>query len=263
MWWKSRKGAADDLPQPKAQWGSKPPIDADKMVRLHEETLTKADFSGRKLMSFSARACRFEDCSFDRMTVETIDFGGGRERSIYIRCSFDGCRFDLVFGGRARFEDCNFTNISVKTIQTRNAELVRCKFSGRIGTGQFYGSDPDRPPGVSTNEFVDNDFSECDLRDVEFRNGIDLTRQKLPRGPDYLYVDNGARATQALRAELTPWPEATRKHEATLLLKHFESNLATGQRQLFFAAASIYKHFDRQLVQDVFAIVSRADGQSA
>ena len=57
------------------------------------------------------------------------------------------------------------------------------------------------------NGFIGNDLSSADLVDVDFRGGIDLTKQILPSGPDYIYIaDTGmaARIAGELAAELDP-----------------------------------------------------------
>ena len=38
-------------------------------------------------------------------------------------------------------------------------------------------------------EFAGNDFRDANLVDVGFRLGVDLTKQKLPTGDQYFYID--------------------------------------------------------------------------
>ena len=50
----------------------------------------------------------------------------------------------------------------------------------------------------SRNEIEDNDFSRAKLIDVAFRTGVDLTKQRLPSGPECTYLDVAASALRAV-----------------------------------------------------------------
>lgn len=83
------------------------------------------------------------------------------------------------------------------------------------------------------NEFHGNDFTDAELIGVDFRSGIDLTRQRLPTGQDYLYLP-AAEATVAQAVDRLAQHSAD---EASERAQRFLSNvlgrsLAEGQRQL-------------------------------
>lgn len=87
-------------------------------------------------------------------------------------------------------------------------ELIDCTFSGQLRKAIFNGTvhEDDRlNAGQERNKFHGNDFSAMRLIAVDFRTGIDLTRQKLPSGPDYVYVPNAAEAVRQARAAVLGW----------------------------------------------------------
>lgn len=78
-----------------------------------------------------------------------------------------------------------------------------------------------------------HDFTDADLIDVGFRNGIDLTRQRLPTGDDYLYLP-AAEATLAQAAAGLAQGSADKVSEDAqrFLRDVLGRSLAEGQRQL-------------------------------
>lgn len=85
---------------------------------------------------------------------------------------------------------------------------MTCTFSGRLRKAVFNGTVPHDTRamlGREHNEFGGNDFAAMDLLDVAFRTGIDLSKQRLPSGPEYLYLPAAADAIQRARAEVLGW----------------------------------------------------------
>ena len=169
--------------------------------------MTGADFSGKGLESFCAIGSRFEGCSFSRVKIGSAVWGGGRKRSTYLDCSFDGAKFRSIVPGNARFENCKFRDVRIYEFLAHDVELVNCVYSGRIDRG-FLNRTRHRQ-GRSffsrrRNQIVNNDFSGCDLVDFTFRGGVDVTLQKLPSGPKDLYLADASsaleRATRRVQA---------------------------------------------------------------
>jgi hypothetical protein len=82
-----------------------------------------------------------------------------------------------------------------------------------------------RVVGRVHHEFVDNDFTDCDLVDVGFRLGRDLTRQRLrpglntstwpkPKQPSIAYAGR-SRGGPAARHEAAPKPSCARSREGS------------------------------------------------
>jgi hypothetical protein len=123
------------------------------------------------------------------------------------------------WSGRARFDRCSFRNVDIREGYLFHVELVDCTFTGRLRKIIFSGTVPrqDRQFGLFGrwhNEFRGNDFSSAELIEVDFRNGIDLSKQRLPSGPDYLYLANAADALRQAQAEVRKWPDLNMRNGA-------------------------------------------------
>jgi hypothetical protein len=232
-------------------------IDESRRVVLDRERLHGVDYSGRKLVQFSAAGSRLEACRFDRTKIDDGSFGSGREMSEYFECSFDGARIRFGPGGYARFVRCSFGDVDLRDWFCFAVELIDCTFSGRLCKAFFNGTVPEEKrtsAGRERNEFSGNDFSAMTLIDVGFRRGIDLTRQKLPSGPDYVYVPEGARAVQQARASVIRWDDSRPRQAAMTLVELLEEEIAAGQRQLFLRPAD-YAKLGSDAVDAVMALL--------
>jgi uncharacterized protein YjbI with pentapeptide repeats len=157
-------------------------IPRDQLVILSKRVLEGESFSDRHLLGFSSEGCHFRRCSFERMKIESASFGAGTKESVYEDCQFDGSEIHGL-PGIARFYRCSFRNIRLDGFFSLAASFIECVFSGEIRGSVFYGSLPasNMPYGKRQNEFFGNDFSETLLVDVDFRDGIDLSKQHMPK----------------------------------------------------------------------------------
>lgn len=161
-----------------------------------------ADFSGRRLDQFAAIGCSFECCRFEGMSIGSASFGAGEAVTEYTECSFDGSKLFMGPGGYARFLRCSFRDVEVRNWFCFAVEVVDCVFTGRMQKSFFNGTVPPEDRRVvrrRRNEFFGNDFSSCNLVDVAFRTGIDLSSQRLPEEPDYLYLPEARSVVAHLR----------------------------------------------------------------
>lgn len=206
---------------------------AGEELVVDRQELTGADFSGRRLRRATVVGSRLRSCLFQKVRIENAALGSGPEPSEYLDCVFDGARISHAFG-RARFVRCSFQDVILRDWNSTAFELVDCTFSGRLRNSVFYGH-PDNlyvPSGDPTrNEFHGNDFSAADLVQVEFRWGIDLSRQRLPDGPDYVYLPDLPAALARARGEVEGWPDDDRRRRARILLSTFEREVGLGQTQ--------------------------------
>jgi hypothetical protein len=210
-------------------------INEDEHLVLSGERLSGASFAGRRLEQLSAEGCRFEDCRFDSAVIESASFGAGRRVSEYVGCNFDGARLRMGPGGYARFVGCTFDETTIEHWFCFTVELVDCTFSGRLTKVVFNGAVPDDKRAVAgrlTNQFEGNDFSEAKLVDVSFRTGIDLSRQRLPAGSEYVYLDDAPVQVKRARIAYNAWDDAEAKKRARGVLAVMEEDVAAGQRQL-------------------------------
>ncbi len=232
--------------------------DEDHVV-LHKQRLVGADFSERQLAQFAAEGCRFERCSFDRTVVKSASFGAGRSASEYVKCTFDGAKLQMGPGGYARFVDCSFEDVIIEHWFCFAVEVVNCTFSGRLKKVVFNGSVPQDKQEVArrhVNQFEGNDFSRARLLDVSFRTGIDLTKQKLPTGNEYILLEDAQVAVRRARVAFNTWGDVDAKKRARGVLTVMEDDVAAGQTQLLIRVDD----YPRQARSAIKALLDTARG---
>jgi len=158
------------------------------------------------------------------------------DQSSYVDCCFDGAEIFASNPGNARFQRCTFRNAKIQVFRGLDVEFIDCLFSGVIKKGFFNGTphrDTVAPPiSRAQNEFRGNDFSGAKLLDVGFRTGIDLRLQRLPKGDDYIYVEEGKKFVQNL-----PSLELTEKYGNLFgaIEKILRDKVTQGQQQIFLS----------------------------
>jgi hypothetical protein len=178
-------------------------------------TAERVDFSGQSFWSFTTEDCRFVDCDFSQVEVEWLPFANGG--SLFRDCRFDGARIGDF--GDVRLERCQFVDADLEGWFTWTADLVDCRFAGRLSGVVFNGRDAE---GSRTNEFVRNDFREADLDDVDFRD-IDLDPQLLPQGDEYIRLRDLQDRVKAVRKTVKTWPQDAARADAEQMLSLVES----------------------------------------
>ncbi len=222
-------------------------IPEDQIVRIDHATLQGMDYSNRKLVKFSAIGCRLENCKFDHVEINDASFGAGGEQSEYVDCSFDNARMTIPVGGYARFAGCSFRDVDIGSWICFAVEVIDCAFSGKLRGAIFNGTVPlenRKFANSEKNEFRGNDFSAVKFMDVTFRTGIDLTQQRLPSGPGYIYVPDPvavlARSRQYVAGN--PGLELEVRHAAARTLERMQQTVDKGQKQLFISLDTYYAH---------------------
>jgi hypothetical protein len=89
--------------------------------------------------------------------------------------------------------------------------------------------------------------------DVAFRTGIDLSLQRLPTGPEYLYLPDAAVAIGHAHAAINEWYDASLRERGLSLLNTLAIDVEGGQRQELFRANDYYGIDPREVVDGVFA----------
>ena len=125
---------------------------------------------------------RIVESEIANLTVRGVsgkfNFGDGFKKSRFERCKIlDGRISDLSLG-LADFVDCEFVNCDIANIDSREANLLNCRFSGRIRKGIMFPRHGDAAEAHGPAIVDGNDFSECAIEESIFRGGIDLHRQK-------------------------------------------------------------------------------------
>jgi hypothetical protein len=249
---------------------------------IEDQQVEDVDYSDQRVDYLAVTAPRLRRCRFERLRLVEATLSGGGVVSEYVDCSFDGSRFAIVFPGSARFTRCTFRQVTINEWFGDQAELIDCVFTGKIKKTVFWGrpnssrklietqrtlrEQQGLPPMTAeqeavllreANEFRGNDFSGATLHDVAFRGGIDLSAQRLPTGPDYLYLPDAASAIAHAVEAVTGWPDDDRKKLGLRLLDIFTSELKGGQQQLLLDRTTFRRHKD--VIDDVFAALRPQD----
>lgn len=226
-------------------WPDETRITADlRDVRFEPETLNvelegitaeRVDFSGLRFDVFQTERCTFIDCDFSGVHVEWLPFGDGG--SVFRRCSFRGASIGDF--GDVRLERCDFTNADLQGWFTWDADLVECRFGGRLSGVVFNGGDVE---GTHENEFVGNDFREADLDDVAFRLGVDLDAQLLPEGHEYVRIRDVPSHVKEARREVRHWPD----QDAALQMLDVFERVYEGEPDVFTKRAFLLEMTDSE-----------------
>ena len=208
---------------------------ATRRLSIDGESVVGREFVDLDVDVFTAARSEFRMCRFVGGRITTAMFGAGGQASLYEDCVFDGA----VIGhgdGRARFFRCSFRGVELSDWETSAIEMVDCVFSGRLRGMVFYGQ-LSGAYAISTgqrivrmNEFRGNDFSEADLDHSAFRFGIDLAAQRLPDGPDYVYLADTTAAVRRVRPVVERW-EHPRRREGEFMLDLLDREVSHGQVQ--------------------------------
>lgn len=239
-------------------------IPDDQRVVLDHARLHGENYSGRKLLQFASIGSHLRGCNFDQMRIQSASFGEGRESSEFVECTFNGTRMDMGPGGFSRFVRCSFHDVTIRNWICLSVEMIDCTFSGRLDTAIFNGTVPEDERGIigrASNEFHGNDFSAMNLIDVAFRTGIDLTKQVLPSGEDYLYLPQAAAAVARAKSQVVSWDDQEMRRAATTIIQGLEYELSGGQSQLLLRLSDFYRvsAIPRKAVDRFFAML-RQDG---
>ena len=230
-------------------WPEETKITADlRDVRFEPETLNielegvtteRVDFSGLRFHSFLTERCKFFDCDFSKVQVEWLPFGDGG--SLFRGCSFEGASIGDF--GDVRLERCDFTDANLEGWFTWEADLIECRFAGRLREVVFNGRNVE---GSRQNEFVGNDFREADLDGVAFRLGIDLDAQLLPEGPEYLRIRDLPSSVEQARDQVRRWSKPDR--EQGLQMLQLIETVYSGEPDVFTKRAFLLEMSDSREV---------------
>jgi hypothetical protein len=111
---------------------------------------------------------------------------------------------------------------------------------------------------VRLNEIRGNDFSTADLRELGFQGGVDLSLQRLPTAPGYVFVPDAPAALAAVRAEVTRWAPLTLRKSVLQFVEQYQFYVAGGQRQILIHPEGFFK--EQREAAAVFADLLRAHG---
>jgi hypothetical protein len=235
-------------------------IPDEQRVVLDHARLDGENYSGRKLLQFASIGSHLRACNFDKIRIQSASFGSGRETSEFVECTFNGARMDMGPGGFSRFVRCSFRDVIIRDWICLSVEMIDCTFSGRLETAIFNGTVPEDVRaliGRTSNEFHGNDFSAMDFRDVGFRTGVDLTKQILPSGEDYLYLPHAASAVAQAKSRVARWEDEEMRRGAAAMIQGLEYESSGGQQQLLLRVSEAYgiSGIPRKAADGLFALL--------
>jgi hypothetical protein len=140
-----------------------------------------------------------------------------------------------------RLEECDLTEADLRGWFAYDAEIVNCRFGGRVTEVVFSGTDAE---ARRRNDFRGNDFRDAELDDVSFSN-VDLDAQLLPDSDLYVRLRHFPSRLADARAVVASWPDPERRREAESLLDVIDDVLA-GEEDVFtrrdFLAELVTEH---------------------
>lgn len=196
------------------------------VLLLDRVTVRDADFRHAAFDRFSPNGCVFERCDFrsEAFGEQWQALFTSRRQGVFRDCRFDGADLSGVRPGQTRFERCSFADANLDGWLSACAEFVDCRFSGRLRGVTFHG----RPwgPGIqrldparATNAFRGNDFTNADLLNTVFVNGIDVRAQTWPAGDDYVVVDRIHQRFTRGRQRVLEWRDHESRNDALSMLQ--------------------------------------------
>jgi uncharacterized protein YjbI with pentapeptide repeats len=236
----------------------------EERVVFTDAELTRADFAGRRMRYFTAISSRFTACDFRGMQISHGgSLGGGGQYSEYVDCVFDQVKLTGVKPGRATFVRCSFRGVRIRKMFSHDAEFIDCVFTGKLEHVVFSGR-PASYEGMVPNpkpllEFRGNDFSGAVLEDVGFRSGVELGRQSLPAGEEYLLVLDADLVLSRAReiAEARPATDPSRDSVRAAIAVGLDE-VADGQKDYF---RSLVKSKDTAAGHALRAVIAQAQAE--
>lgn len=159
-------------------------------MRLFGVTITNCRFDDARCQDWRLWASTVERCSFVGADLRKAVLGSWYENRENVWCHVNFSRANLrrIVSTAATFEDCDFADAQLVKVDFQSSSFVRCKFAGLVREVIFY--DHGYKTGkAEPNRMVDVDFSEAELRMVEFRR-LDLDRVTFPTAVSHLVVTN-------------------------------------------------------------------------
>jgi uncharacterized protein YjbI with pentapeptide repeats len=245
--------------------------------RFERLILEDIDFSCADMTETIWKRCNFSNCEFDNSRLNEAAFFdchvsesrfvnsnltgcvlGGHVRNHsgeLVNCRFQGGKFKEVVFAFPKLEGCRF-DCDVVNVDFNGSQLTDCIFTGRLDKVIFR-----RKPSKSVtdeirlarlipeNRMEHVDFSEADLHDVDFRNGIDLTKCIFSKGRRGMFlVLDGTRVFAEVRRQIeSSWNGENRRIGLGYTANYFMDRIKDGQRHFLIDEDSIIEDWGEPL----------------
>ena len=222
-----------------------------RLLVIDRETRVAERFGNLKLDGFSVIESSLSRCVFENIRARSACFGEGLQQSVLEDCVFRRCH--LVFGavGNVRLVRCQFESCRLENVMGTKLELIECAFQDTtIKKGVFHGrveASAEVRSQRTLNEIRDNDFSQAELDDVDFRGGVDLTRQKLPTSDEYLFVRDTYKALAIVKDLQSSIAEKDELKRSRMLAGVLDFYCSSGQRTQLLRI-TFWGAFERELI---------------
>jgi uncharacterized protein YjbI with pentapeptide repeats len=157
-------------------------------LRFFHTTITNCRFDGAKCQDWRMWAIDVADTTFVKADLRNAVLGAWHEGrgDVFTKVDFSAANLRSIVCPAATFTDCDFNNAHLAKVDFQSSSFIRCRFAGLMREVMFYdhGFKTGKP---DPNPMEDVDFSEAELRMVEFRR-LDLDRVKFPTSSDHLVV---------------------------------------------------------------------------
>ena len=194
------------------------------LLKFERAKFVNLDFSGGRLESFRFFNTTITNCRFDEArcqdwrlwavdVTDTSFVGADLRKAVlgawyegrgdsYQRVNFSRANLRSIVCPAAIFVDCDFGEAQLAKVDFQSSSFIRCRFAGLLREVMFYdhGFKTGKP---DPNPMEDVDFSEAELRMVEFRH-LDLDGVKFPRSSDHLIVHHYRCVLERAVRELGP-----------------------------------------------------------
>jgi uncharacterized protein YjbI with pentapeptide repeats len=174
-------------------------------ARLENLDLSGARLDGVRFIRSTIKNCRFDQAHCQDWRLWAVDvtdssFVGADLRNavlgawydgrgnVYRNIDFSGANLRSIVCPAGTFIDCDFGTAQIVKVDFQSSSFIRCRYAGLLREVIYYdrGFNTGKP---DPNPMEDVDFSEAELRMVEFRR-LNLDRVKFPRSVDHLVVRN-------------------------------------------------------------------------
>ena len=219
--------------------GPRPFGQSGVVTQFEDATVRNVEFVPANIIGFVGVRSTFIDCEFTGLPfVDRVPIFSRVGQSVYRGCVFRSCDLEHAHIGGARFEQCIFDRNVIDEWFSFAGEFIDCTFIGKITTSKFYGrpwgDDGERLAGIrDVNEFVGNDFTRSDLRDVAFVGGIEIDAQRWPDSPEYVRLCRFAERVRRARRELSELSDPKARKEALAMLTVYSDDEMAEQPVLF------------------------------
>jgi uncharacterized protein YjbI with pentapeptide repeats len=216
-------------------------------------------FDEANLSGFKARGCRFDSVSFLKADVRGAAFLRlKRQDTILQNVTFRESDMRTVVFDMPMIEGCDFSFANLKKVNFSGSRFKNCKFAGLVEEVFFRGYNPYQRRKIR-NPMESIDFSEAELRNVAFRDEIDLSKVKFPKDEECLVLYNQREVYLKARKVIErEWTGDHRKWALGLMKNLYLKESKKGQHMDFYNKKDDMKYFGEEYANRFFSLLKES-----